>query len=571
MNALDVVRILMDDLTIHLTTIVSVDSATQITIALATDDAAAAGNYVKVYHPDDGVPGTLAHVGNDTFEHGEWSGHRKAAFYIDGQNAPGCGGTILRDVIIENNTGFGIFIKDYNNAFTPVRLENVWFESNATDTAVDLGDGFGVRVSQDIYFENVDNAIISGSHIQKATFIDSPVELDNCFFDNALTVLTVTNTDNKNNVTITNAHLDGWGEALTGASDVIIKSIKANDREGGDGVARCWRAPQLTPVQGNTITGGVIRESNRGDTGEDWLGVGVDPDVARDGYVAGLSHETASQYTFLDGDDYIAPATMATTETTAGKAYMMSLEIKVDSGLANIGAIKWGSAYNFTRGNADGLLTEGEWSTIAFVGRLATGNSGAIRPQITMATGGGSDNATVTIGASQFHEFDDVQDAYDYYNKGVHTYQAKSSTRVRRTDSATRATTITAADDTELLGWNLDADTWYKVSGAIILDTDATADFRYRFDFSNAAQVINIACFYIQSGATTAAPQLNTTVVAVAGSTADQLVEYSGVFQTNATTGGDVAFQWAQGTSNAYATKLYAGSWITIERIFDPD
>ena len=49
MTAADNVGIKMDDNTIHWTTIVSVDSATQITITVATDDDAASGNKVYAY------------------------------------------------------------------------------------------------------------------------------------------------------------------------------------------------------------------------------------------------------------------------------------------------------------------------------------------------------------------------------------------------------------------------------------------------------------------------------------------------------------------------------------------
>ena len=43
----------------------------------------------------------------------------------------------------------------------------------------------------------------------------------------------------------------------------------------------------------------------------------------------------------------------------------------------------------------------------------------------------------------------------------------------------------------------------------------------------------------------------------------------TGAFQANATTGGDVALQWAQGTTNAYDTKLLEGSWMRISKMHD--
>ena len=56
MTAADIVGIKIDDNTIHWTTIVSVDSSTQITITVATDGAAASGNKVYAYTTTAGRP-----------------------------------------------------------------------------------------------------------------------------------------------------------------------------------------------------------------------------------------------------------------------------------------------------------------------------------------------------------------------------------------------------------------------------------------------------------------------------------------------------------------------------------
>lgn len=62
MTAADIVGIKMDDDTIHWTTIVSVDSATQITITTATDAAAASGNRVYAYTTTAGRPQKIVSV-----------------------------------------------------------------------------------------------------------------------------------------------------------------------------------------------------------------------------------------------------------------------------------------------------------------------------------------------------------------------------------------------------------------------------------------------------------------------------------------------------------------------------
>jgi len=62
MTASDRVGIKMDDDTIHWTTIVSVDSSTQITITTATDDAAAKGNKVYAYTTKSDKPNKILYA-----------------------------------------------------------------------------------------------------------------------------------------------------------------------------------------------------------------------------------------------------------------------------------------------------------------------------------------------------------------------------------------------------------------------------------------------------------------------------------------------------------------------------
>lgn len=72
MTASDRIGIKMDDNTLHWTTIVSVDSSTQVTITAATDDDAASGNKVYTYTNKSSVPQKILYAfrsdtsGNDT-------------------------------------------------------------------------------------------------------------------------------------------------------------------------------------------------------------------------------------------------------------------------------------------------------------------------------------------------------------------------------------------------------------------------------------------------------------------------------------------------------------------------
>ena len=568
----DVVRVQMDDGTTHLSTITVVTSTT-VTIADPIDDDAATGNWIKFYHPDDGVSVTLSHVGADYIVGGEWAGSYKAAFYIDAQNAQGTGQTVLQNCIIEGNGGFGIFVKDYNNAYTALTLRNCWFESNAKDApsyagTVDLDDGFGAREPKDIYLENVDNCYIMGSQIRLVEFIDSSVHLDHCTFESGITEIIVTNTNDLMYLKVTNAHIAAFGEDVNGAADIVFDSLARVDRSVGTSVSRMWRTPTLTPIKANSIARGSILESDRGDRGENWQAVAPAVDVAKDAFVEGHSYSIASQYTFLASSEYLAPAIMAVSTVTVGKWYVATMELRVDSGLANIGALKFGGGFNFTRGDAESLLVEGEWRTIGIVGQFNDSTvSGSVRPWVVVNSGG---NVQITWGATQIVEFDNAQDAYEFYNRNVHVYQTKTAL-LSKIVSTARPSNSTLSDDPELSGWPLEADTNYRVTGYINFDTNATADLKFLFDFSNAAQNISIAAKIIcaTAGSETFDMQTDTNPVAVDGNAAAQAISFDGIFKSNATTGGDVAFQWAQNTLNAYSTTIEEGSWIKIAKLHD--
>lgn len=119
----------------------------------------------------------------------------------------------------------------------------------------------------------------------------------------------------------------------------------------------------------------------------------------------------------------------------------------------------------------------------------------------------------------------------------------------------------TLADDPHLNTWPLDDDTEYVIDGMIQMSTNATPDFSCKFDFSNATQDVRIG---IMEGGTLVLQTADAGTMDF-GFT-DINLKIHGKFKTNATTGGDVSFQWAQLTSDAAATTLYAGGWIKIVR-----
>lgn len=142
-------------------------------------------------------------------------------------------------------------------------------------------------------------------------------------------------------------------------------------------------------------------------------------------------------------------------------------------------------------------------------------------------------------------------------------------TKIKSADTS-RATDDTPSADPHLTGWSVKPDAYYKVTGAVILDTDTTADFQFDFDFSSPFQSIAISAVASDDSGintTDGTAQFDATGASLDGRAQKQIVNFNGTFKTNATTGGTVDFDWAQGTSDVYSTTLEEHSQITIEKL----
>ncbi len=531
------------------------------------DCSSNSGNYgyVAIGRPSTGI----SHIGNDKIEGGEWSGHRKYAFYLDGKNVGGTGDTYFRNVIIEDNQGGGIFVKDYNNAYTPLRLDNVWFENNQTaGGTVDLSDvgGPAVHTPRDIYLENVDHCIVTGSQLREIEVKDSNLICEFCSLESGGAKFYDSSVGANSIIRMRNVHITNWGDELIGAGLVTIESLDRVSSQGGASSNRMWIAPPRKPYSGTGIQRGRLLESTTFQEGNDFQAVAT-TDIPRDGYVEGLTFPTASQYTFTPGDSFIGPSESAAV-TTNGKWYVCTIEARLDSGGDNLQTFRFGSGYNHTRGDSEELLkaNAGEWVTLANVSELVVG-SGTIRPFIT--TGAGS-NVQMSFGAMQIVEFDKAQDAYDYYNSGYFALNNGKAERVIQSDVARPTQPLTAVDP-YLSGWPLDPDTVYVVQGCLILDTDAVANFKFGMDFSQVPQIVNVgANSYTDAGDADKTVQISTAEVTLVGNPNLQIVQVDGMFKTNATTGGIVDFKWGQGTSDVYSTTLQEGSWLRIHKAYNP-
>jgi hypothetical protein len=385
------------------------------------------GNFF--YHATGRASAAISHVGNDYFLGGEHNGNRLAVFYIDGQQVAGTGATILDQVIIENNAGYGLFIKDYNNAAPAFECRSCWFEalSNATATSVDLADGAGSRTPRSIYLENVDMfRFIGSSIVPDMEVIDSNVIIEGSSLQGTVTSVLDNSTGSANYIVARNVHITGFGD--TQAPSLIVESIARADTTTGT-TLRQWAVPPRTNRVSAPPGTGTYEGGDTFEYGEDLIETTPTPSNNRAAtIVAGATFPTASQYALnLSATDWEVGATPSALSITAGKWLVVTQEIKLDSG--EISRLQYSGSFSYTRDTGYALVNAnvGEWRTIGFVAEVASAEGGVCRLFISTAS---AKTAVVTLGASQTIQFDSAQEAYDYFNSRTYCADTEKVTEV---------------------------------------------------------------------------------------------------------------------------------------------
>jgi hypothetical protein len=131
-------------------------------------------------------------------------------------------------------------------------------------------------------------------------------------------------------------------------------------------------------------------------------------------------------------------------------------------------------------------------------------------------------------------------------------------------------TQTTLQDDDHIAFTGLDADTWYTVEGYFEIRSTATPDLKSQFVFTQTPGDTG-TIHYVGNHTTTRNVYNVQTEAAFNGLSTwvwgtNQTFSFfmNGVFKTNASTGGDLQFKWAQVVSSGSAVTIYAGSWVRI-------
>ncbi len=360
------------------------------------------------YFAKDSDSPNIMHPGMDHFYGGRHAEHDLAAMYFS-SDTQSTVGMILDGVVIEDNVAFGIYVDGWNLASTAFHMRSVVFENNNTGSAnVDLGQGQGSEAPRDIFFRDVDHAIITGSHCrpQGWEFINSMVTLDGCFFDAGSVLIQ----DADSVVRCINANLNG----IDGGANVIIESLTQQRRSSqDDGVTMVARIPPRDNIVYSLSGTGVGVYSQTFAHREVKLSAGTLPASRVESHDSGNGlygwHNSYSLDDNFSEFDELIPLVL-------NKWYVYTVSIMVTSG--EIQLLDFQNTDFFLAVNLDSPLRsnvpDGEWTTIGGVTQyIDASGSGNVRLRLART----DDTATVVnLGPAQCIQFDTQGEAIDYFN-----------------------------------------------------------------------------------------------------------------------------------------------------------
>ena len=364
-------------------------------IANRLRDFSLSGNDYGYYA--EGSTSPLMHAGCDVLSSGEINSSAKAAVYIDSPQI-GTGGTALRDMIIEFNPGFGVFVENWADSFTPLLFDNVWFEQNAKSAQVEIK---GVSYApKDLRLKNTALAVFQNGGVpMKTELINSRLIIKGSTFpDGSQMHYSV---DATSVIRAEDVLMDG------GVHPITVTSLVGARRTLGS-FTQSHYAPPRIPLSSGVALPAKLRSQSFATAGPfSFMGtLSVSGTSANDGQV------------FDKCCELVVPAGATLLHTggtiTGGKWYVSTLDARWASNSAT-GLTLGVQNQTLLAGGWDRLLGH-SWKTMAAIGRCADGVMGDVRLYIKNDTGS---PATLRFSAFQIAEFSTEQEAVDFYNSRV--------------------------------------------------------------------------------------------------------------------------------------------------------
>lgn len=223
-----------------------------------------------------------------------------------------------------------------------------------------------------------------------------------------------------------------------------------------------------------------------------------------------------------------------------------------------------GSISNYPGVDDDGTATSSPQYGMSLTGNTSVSLNNGYLHAATAAFNNGGSNTTLRIGENMQYAVGSTASPTAYAGGKVQVVKS-SSTPVT-------ANTVLAADPH--LTTSLPPSSTFRFRFIVVYDADTAGDFQWGLTGPSGATAV-VSAFGLPSSATgntgsmkvSASSSITfTDTYGGAGVGTKVRTEIEGTVTTS-TTAGAFALQWAQGTSSASATTVYAGSFLTLEQI----
>lgn len=341
------------------------------------------------------------HTGASVHYTSHWEVCDNACYYIN-DSLDGCGQWIIRDSIMEQCGGFGVFMNLHNlTPYTPPVFDNLWMEAIATTPTV-LIDGV-VMTPRQFYFKDTPFARIRDSYLFNVELINSRVHADGVRIDDAYLGSTPKfEISISSKLTVDNLYANGIigqkpfvNSIINQQSDSLVKQLSV-------------RGPLMhTKIPIANVGNCIDVCSNSFSGAGPWLFVGT---VSRNAtsVADGVLNSTCAELVINNGETLLGTQ----VSTPAGNRFAVwSIHAKLVSGNTTgfVGIIGGNSTLGsiYTRNTGEWIRSYGIQSLPASVNTV----------RLQFINGSGN---TVTLRLADFHcvTFATAEEAYDFVNSG---------------------------------------------------------------------------------------------------------------------------------------------------------
>jgi hypothetical protein len=331
-----------------------------------------------------------------------------AGFYLDASTGSG-GQYIFNGGGIDENAGFGIFVKSYPIAYGPLTVNGTWFEQNSTSGSVTInGTAYTPR---DVYIEDTAYAVMDGVNLVNTSvqLVDNSSMLqNNCSYNLSYDVVDATSILRQTNVNSSGTNF------VHAPTDGLVESVSALSGSFGASYGGSWKIPQRQSIVGGyTRMAGAQYNGTAGVTTYAFSGTTpTDATCVADGVL----YDTCAELTITAGNTLANTAANSKFTFTSGRWYVWSMDAKLTTTYKPT-VLRFENGTGIFNRDFAPLLVKDKWVTFGGVSLADDTVADIYAPYII---GHATESVTLRMSAVQVVEFLTKAEAINYFNSRLY-------------------------------------------------------------------------------------------------------------------------------------------------------